>query len=82
MSGISRSFKFPTLSLAKKTKISHGLPHFNWENVDDLHELGVSNFGSVHSAKYVQCSEEKKVVPDKETIRGESSEAKRRFIKK
>jgi hypothetical protein len=60
MSGISRSFKFPSLSLAKKTKISHGLPHFNWEKVDDLHEVG--NFGSVHSAKYVPGSEEKKVV--------------------
>ena len=79
MSGISRSFKFPTLSLAKKRKISHRLPHFNWENVDDLHELGVGNFGSVHSAKYVHGSEEKKVVIKK--LRGESNEAKRRFIK-
>jgi hypothetical protein len=80
MSGISRSFKFPTLSLAKKMKISHGLPHFDWENVDDLHELGVGNFGSVHSAKSVHDSEEKKVVTKK--LWGESSEAKHRFIKK
>ena len=79
MSGISRSFKFPTVSLAKKRKISHGLPQFNWENVDDLRELGVGNFGSVHSAKYVHGTEDKKVVIKK--LRGESNEAKRRFLK-
>ena len=38
-------------------KISHGLPHFDWENVDDLYELGVGNFGSVHSAKSVHDKE-------------------------
>ena len=36
MSGISKSFKFSTLSLAKKRKVSHRLPQFNWENVREL----------------------------------------------
>ena len=56
---------FPTLRLAKKMKMSHGLPHFKWENVDDLHQLGIGN----------------RLVLVIKKLRGEWSEAKRRFKK-
>jgi len=75
MSGISKSFKVPTL--IKRKKNHHGLPEFTWRNISNLRELGVGSFGSVHIANYgVEC---KKVVVKK--LRGESDEAKRRFLK-
>lgn len=78
MSGISRSFKVPSLSL-KRRKSSHGLPVFNWKKVNCVDELGVGEFGSVHLANYVSEMENKKVVIKK--LRGEADQAKCRFIK-
>ena len=75
MSGISRSFKVPTL--IKRKKNHHGLPEFTWRDISNLRQLGVGSFGSVHIANYgVEC---KKVVVKK--LRGESDDAKRRFLK-
>ena len=79
MSGISKSFRLPTLSLAKRRKIAHGLPTFNWENVKNLQPLSVGSFGSVYWTNYVFGEEDSKVVFKK--LRGESSEAKSRFMK-
>ena len=74
MSGISKSFKVPTLH--KRKKKHHGLPEFTWGNISILRELGVGSFGSVHIANYgVECE---KVVVKK--LRGESDDAKRRFL--
>ena len=41
MSGISKSFKLPTLSVAKRRKVAHGLPTFNWKDVKNLQPLAV-----------------------------------------
>ena len=51
MSGISKSFKLPNLSLAKRRKIAHGLPAFNWQDV--LQPLAGGSFGYVYCANYV-----------------------------
>ena len=79
MSGISKRFKVPTLSLAKRRKIAHGLPTFKWQDVKNLQPLAGGNFGYVYCANYVFCEEERKVVIKR--LRGESSEAESRFIK-
>ena len=75
MSGITKSFKVPTL--IKQTKKHHGLPEFTWKIISNLCELGTGSFGSIHLAHYgVEC---KKVVVKK--LRGESDDMKRRFLK-
>ena len=75
MSGITKSFKVPTL--IKRTKNHHGLPEFTWKNISNLRELGAGSFGSIHLAHYgVEC---KKVVVKK--LCGESDDTKRRFLK-
>ncbi len=79
MSGISRSFKVPSFIKSKKRKISHSLPTFNWENVSNLKELGIGSFGVVYSANYVGATDNEMVVVKK--LRGESEDAKRRFLK-
>ncbi len=79
MSGISKSFKLPNLSLAKRRKIAHGLPTFNWQDVKNLQPLAGGSFGYVYCANYVFSDEDRKVVVKK--LRGESSEAESRFIK-
>lgn len=79
MSGISKSFKIPTLSLAKRRKVAHGLPTFNWRDVKNLQPLAVRSFGYVYCANYAFSEEDRKVVVKK--LRGESSEAESRFIK-
>jgi hypothetical protein len=78
MSATSRSFKVPSL-VARKKKIYHALPTFDWENVSVIRELGVGSFGSVHFGKYAQANgdEDKTVVVKK--LKGESAEAKRRY---
>jgi hypothetical protein len=43
MSGISKSFKLPTLNLAKRRKTNI----YKWEDVKDLQPLCVGSFGSV-----------------------------------
>jgi serine/threonine protein kinase len=79
MSGISKSFKLPALSLAKRRKIAHGLPIFNWEDVKNLQPLAGGSFGYVYCANYDFSDGDRKVVVKK--LRGESSEAENRFIK-
>ena len=75
MSGITKSFKVPTL--IKRTKNHHGLPDFTWKNISNLRELGAGSFGSIYLAPYgVKC---KKVVVKK--LRGKSDDTKRRFLK-
>ena len=75
MSGITKNFKVPTL--IKRPKNHHGLPEFTWKNISNLREVGAGSFGSIHLAHYgVEC---KKVVVKK--LRGESDNAKRRFLK-
>ncbi len=78
MSGISKSFKLPNLSLAKRRKIAHGLPTFNWQDVKNLQPLAGGSFGYVYCANYVFSDEDRKVVVKK--LRGESSEAESRFM--
>ena len=75
MSGISRSFKVPTLVKKRKTCHGHGLPMFDWKNVTNERKLGVGSFGSIYLANYG----ERNVVVKK--LRGESADAKRRFLK-
>ena len=75
MSGISRSFKVPNLSL--KRKKSHELVTFKWDLLTNKQELGNGNFGTVYSADY--GTEARKVVVKK--MKGESSDTKRRFLK-
>ena len=79
MSGISKSFKLSNLSLAKRRKIAHGLPTFNWQDVKNLQPLAGGSFGYVYCANYVFSDEDRKVVVKR--LRGESSEAESRFIK-
>ena len=79
MSGISKSFKLPTLSVAKRRKVAHGLPTFNWKDVKNLQPLAVGSFGYVYCANYVFVEEDRKVVVKK--LRGESSEAESRFLR-
>ena len=63
--------------MIKRTKNHHGLPEFTWKNISNLRELGAGSFGSIHLAHYgVEC---KKVVVKR--LRGESDDAKRRFLK-
>ena len=78
MSGISKSFKIPSL-IKNKSKIRHSLPTFDWKDVSCMQDFCVGSFGSVHSAKFVQGTEKKTVVVKK--LRGESDESKRRFVK-
>ena len=75
MSGISRSFKVPNLSL--KRKESHELVTFNRHLLTNKQELGNGNFGTVYSADY--GTEARKVVVKK--MKGKSSDTKRRFLK-
>ena len=79
MSSVSKSFKLPTLSVAKRKKVAHGLPTFNWKDVKNLQLLAVGSFGYVYCANYVFIEEDRKVVVKK--LRGESSEAESRFMK-
>ena len=63
--------------MIKRTRNHYGLPEFTWKNISNLRELGTGSFGSIHFAHYdVEC---KKVVVKK--LRGESDDAKRRFLK-
>ena len=79
MSGISKSFKLPTLSVAKRRKVAHGLPTFSWKDVKNLQPLAVGSFGYVYCANYVFLEEDRNVVVKK--LRGESSEAESRFLR-
>ena len=76
MSGVQGSFKFP--SIMKRRKIDHCLPTFSWELLKHVEEIGSVAFGSIYSAIY--GPEEKTVVVKK--LKGESTVAKDRFIKK
>ena len=75
MSGISRRFKVPNLSVKRKN--SHDLVAFNWNLLTNKQELGNGSFGTVYSADY--GIEARKVVVKK--MKGESSDTKRRFLK-
>jgi hypothetical protein len=79
MYATSRSFK--VLSLVARKKNIYALPTFDWENVSVICELGVGSFGSIHFGKYAQANgdEDKTVVVKK--LKGESAEAKHRFLK-
>ena len=65
MSGISKSFKLPALSVAKRRKVAHGLPTFNWKDVKNLQPLAVGIFGYVYCANYVFLEEDK--IPEAES---------------
>ena len=78
MSGMSKSFKFPGIIKERKA-VSHGLPTFDLGKVTNLRKLGLSSFGSIHLGDYVCGVEIQSVVVKK--LRGESEDAKRRFVK-
>ena len=65
---MSKSFKFPGI-IKKRKAVSHGLPTFDLGKVTNLRELG----------DYVCGVEIQSVVVKK--LRGESEDAKRRFVK-
>ena len=75
---MSKSFKFPGI-IKKRKAVSHGLPTFDLGKVTNLRELGFGSFGSVHLGDYVCGLEIQSVVVKKR--RGESEDAKRRFVK-
>ncbi len=77
MSGISRSFKVPTL--VKRLKKHHGLPSFDWNLLKNQQELASGSFGTVYSARYGESDNAEKVVVKK--LKGECIESKRRFLK-
>ena len=77
MSGISRSFKLPTL--VKKLKKHHSLPSFDWNLLTNQQELASGSFGTVYSARYGEFDNAAKVVVNK--LKGECMEYKRCFLK-
>ena len=78
MSGLSKIFKFPGV-IKKRRAVGHELPTFDLGKVTNLRELGFGSFGSVHLGNYVCSAGIKSVVVKK--LRGESEDAKRRFLK-
>ena len=78
MSGMSKSFKLPSI-IKKRKAVSHGLPTFDLGKVTNLRELGFGSFVSVYLWDYVCGVEIQSVVVKK--LRGESEDAKRRFVK-
>ena len=60
--GVSKSFKLPNLSFAKRREITHRLPTFNWQGVKDLQPLAGGSFGYVYCANYVCSNEDSKIV--------------------
>ena len=75
MSGISGSFRLPTL--VRKRKNGHGLPSLDWKLLKNEKELASGSFDTVYLAQYGH--DEQKVVVKK--LKGESVECKRRFLK-
>ena len=69
-------FKLPSLK-KKELKHDHKLPIFCWEDVTLEKELDSGAFGTVYLGNYTRTKET--VVLKK--LRGESRDAKRRFIK-
>ena len=75
---VNFNFKLPSLNSTKpNAKPDHGLPCFFWDDVAVEKEVDSGAFGTVYLGNYARTEE--KVVIKK--LRGESGEAKRRFIK-
>ena len=70
------NFKLPSLKSKQKAKPDHGLPSFCWDDVTIEKELDSGAFGTVYLRNYAHTKE---TVVKK--LRGESRDAKRRFIK-
>ena len=70
---MAASFKLPCL--VKKRKPPVNFPRFEWRDISIKEALGGGTFGSVY---LVNCEKEEQNVIAKK-MKGESSEAKRRF---